>query len=638
MALGAVGFMAAGAWIFYNTNVVNAYVPSTDAADARARYERLYRRYRGLALPRIIAVRADVDIFPDRRSVEIRGAYRLRNQSAAPLRDIHVSIPARVHVNRLELPPHDVILRDDTLGYGVYRLRAALAPDEEIDFGFDVTVGHRGFVNNDTDITVIDNGTSFTKRDFFPVIGYDDHRQLADPDQRRRRGLEPVLPFASIDDTAARRTTPRASDADRVEFETTVSTSIDQIAVTSGELQREWVKGARRYFHYRAEVPIAHHFAYHSARYEVARSEWNGVSIEVYHHPGHGVNVGRMTEAARKSLEYLTASFGPYQHRSLKIVEFPGYARDGTAFPGLIALSESMGFNSRLDGEEAIDYPFYVTAHEVAHQWWGQQLVGANVQGVATLHETLAQYSAMMVAERELGRQQVRRVLEHEFDWYLRGRAGERGVEPPLARVAGQDYVSYHKGALAMYALRDAVGEAQLNAALSRYLTRTAVKTPPYTTTAELLEEIRRAAPEESGQLIEDLFERITMFRNTITAATSARRADGTFLVRLTLDARKVQADSAGLEREVPIDDWIDVAVYGEERDGGSRGPVLFAGRRRISASPVALEMVVSRRPAWIEIDPSFKLIDRDRGDNVRRVDDEEVAGTLPGGRRPSGR
>jgi ABC-type transport system involved in multi-copper enzyme maturation permease subunit len=620
IVVGVTGLVAAGSWIFYNTNVLNAYVPSPDAADAQASYERLYRQYQGLDLPRIIAVRAEVDIFPDRRSVEIRGTYLLRNRSAEPQRDLHVSIPARVQVNRLDLPAHDVILKDEARGYGIYRLRDPLEPGATIECRFDLTVANKGFVNHGAQVAVIDNGTYFTKRDFFPVIGYDAHRQLADPDERRRRGLEPAGRFAGIDDLSARRNTPRAPDADRVDFETTASTSVDQIAVTSGELQREWVESGRRYFHYRAELPITHHFAYLSARYEVTRSEWNGVAIEVYHHPGHDDNVGRMVDAAGKSLAYFTANFGPYQHRSLRIVEFPRYVRDGTAFPGLIALSESMGFNARLDGAEAIDYPFYVTAHEVAHQWWGQQVVGADVQGAGMLHETLAQYSALMVMEDEFGREQMSRVLEYEHDWYLRGRAGERGVEPPLALAERQEYVYYHKGALAMYALRDAAGETRLNHALSRYLSRAASGGPPYTTTAELLEEIRPAVPEGWEHLVEDLFERITMFDTEVAAATFTERADGMFLVRLEVEIRKLRTDSAGVEREIPIDDWIDIAVFGGDKDGEGGGAELFFERRRIRASPVVFEIVVDRRPARVAIDPYYKLIDRDRGDNVRAV------------------
>jgi ABC-2 type transport system permease protein len=623
ITVGGISAIVAGCWIFYNTNVLNAYVPSTDATERRASYERLYRQYQGLELPRIIAVRSDVDIFPERKSVGIRGSYRLQNRSAQALRDVHVSTPERVRMNHLALPAHDVILEDEALGYRIFRLQKPLEPGEAIEFGFDLTVENRGFVNSGAEIAVIDNGSYFTKREFFPVIGYDAHRQLADPDERRQRGLESALRFASIDDLSARRSTPRAPDADRVEFESTVSTSMDQIAVTSGELQREWIENGRRYFHYRAEIPIPHHFAYASARYEVIRSEWNGVAIEVYHHPGHDDNIGRMIDAASKSLAYYTVNFGPYHHRSLRIVEFPRYAPDdATAFPGLIAWSEALGFNARLDGEEAIDYPFYVTAHEIAHQWWGQQLVGANVQGVGMLHESLAQYSALMVMEDEFGLQGMRRVLGYEHDWYLRGRGGERGVEAPLALVDGQDqdYVYYHKGALAMYALRDAMGEARLNQALKRYLARFTLGEPPYSTTAELLEEIRPAVPEGAEHLVEDLFDRITMFDNKVAAATSTERADGTFLVRIELEAHKRRGDGAGADREIQIDDWIDIAVFGEEEDSKGGDLVLFLERRRIRTSPVAFEIVVDHRPARVAIDPYYKLIDRDRGDNVRAV------------------
>lgn len=632
IVLGAGGFAAVGSWIYYNTNVLNDYVPSSVESDRRARYEGEYRRYRGIDLPRIVSVRADVDIFPDRKSVEIHGTYLLRNRSARSLRDVHVSIPERVQVKRIALPAADVLLEDDELGYRIYRLREPVAPGETIEMRFDVSRAQRGFVNHGTEVAVVANGTYFTKRDVFPVIGYDDHRELAGPDERRRQGLEPLVPLPAAGDLPARRTTPRAADADRVELDTTVSTSVDQIAVTSGELQREWVRNGRRYFHYRSETPITHYFAYASARYEVAREEWmppgeseKRVAIEIYHHPRHGANVARMIDAARRSLAYSAANFGPFQHRTLRIVEFPRYVRDATSFPGVIAFSEALGFNARLDGEEAIDFPFYVTAHEVAHQWWGQQLVGANVQGVGMLHESLAQYVAMMVYEREHGREKTRRVLENELDWYLRGRAGERGVEAPLALVERQDYVYYHKGALAMYALRDAAGEEPLNQALARYLARVAYQGPPYTTSGELLGELQQVMPAESKHLVEDLFGTITMFDNRITSATSARRSDGTFLVRVELETRKLRGDGRGAEQEIPAGDWIDIALLGEEAEGG-RGSVLVLERRRISGSPSTFEIVTRRQPARVAIDPYSKLIDRRRGDNVRAV---EAASTV---------
>lgn len=619
MVIGTIGFVGTGGWIFYNTNVLNEYVPGTEAAMRHAEYERLYRQYRELDLPRVVAVRTEVDIFPDQRRIEIRGSYRLRNQSAAPQHDLHVSIPAQVDVRRLDMPAHDVVLEDDRHGYGIYRLRTPLAPGETLELGFDLVVERHGFVNHDTQVAIVDNGTYFTKRDVFPVIGYDTHRQLVDPDARRQQGLDPVSGLPESDDLSARRNTPRAPDADRVEFETIISTSSDQVAVTSGELQRDWVMGGRRYFHYRSQAPITHHFAYASARYAVTRSSWADVAIEVYHHPGHEENIDRMVDAAKKSLAYYSANFGPYQHRHLRIVEFPGYERDATSFPGLVAYSEALGFNARLDGEEPIDYPFYITAHEVAHQWWGQQLVGAEVKGVGMLHETLAQYSALMVMEAELGQQKLRKILAYEHDQYLRGRAGGRGVEQPLALAERQDYVYYHKGALAMRVLRNAVGEASLNQALKGYLARVAFRGPPYTTTTELLQAIGPVVPDDSSNLLKDLFEAVTQHDGRVTAATYTVRTDGTFLIRGELDLRKLQTDDAGVDQEVPIDDWINIAAFGEE-DGKHGGRMLALERRRVQDSPFTFEIVVDERPARVDLDPYYEVIDRNRADNVRAV------------------
>ena len=105
----------------------------------------------------------------------------------------------------------------------------------------------------------------------------------------------------------------------------------------------------------------------------------------------------------KKSLDYCTRNFGPYQHQQVRILEFPRYARFAQSLPNTIPYSEAIGFIARVEQTDDIDYPFYVTAHEVAHQWWAHQVIGADVQGATMLSETLAQYSALMVMEKEYG-------------------------------------------------------------------------------------------------------------------------------------------------------------------------------------------------------------------------------------------
>src|SRR5690606_38546520 len=156
------------------------------------------------------------------------------------------------------------------------------------------------------------------------------------------------------------------------------------------------------------------------------------VVIEVFHHPGHEYNVARMIDAVKKSLEYYTSEFGPYQHRQLRIVEFPRYQTFAQAFPNTVPYSEGIGFIARVrDPDEDIDYPSDVTTHEVAHQCWPNQVIGENVQRSTLLSETLSQYSSLMVMQSEFGRDQIQKFLSYEQDSYLQNRGFEQKKETP---------------------------------------------------------------------------------------------------------------------------------------------------------------------------------------------------------------
>src|SRR3546814_3825526 len=101
-----------------------------------------------------------------------------------------------------------------------------------------------------------------------------------------------------------------------------------------------------------------------------------------------------MIESAKKSLDYHPREFSPYQFRQLRILEFPGYSTFAQAFAGTVPYSESIGFIADLRDEDDIDYVFYVTAHEVAHQWWAHQVVGAHVQGATMLSERSEEHTS----------------------------------------------------------------------------------------------------------------------------------------------------------------------------------------------------------------------------------------------------
>jgi hypothetical protein len=83
----------------------------------QAAYEKAYRKYDGMDGPRIVAARADVDIFPERRAAEIRGVYTLKNKTAGPIDRIHITFNPDVLTKKLELPGSAIEMEDRDLGY-----------------------------------------------------------------------------------------------------------------------------------------------------------------------------------------------------------------------------------------------------------------------------------------------------------------------------------------------------------------------------------------------------------------------------------------------------------------------------------------------------------------------------------------
>jgi aminopeptidase N len=473
-------------------------------------------------------------------------------------------------------------------------------------------------VNDRGNINVVENGTFIDSFEYFPHLGYQPFAELQDRNKRRKYGLPPIERMRPQSDMNARMNSQLSREADWINLDTTVSTSPDQIALAPGYLQKEWTQNGRRYFHYKTTSPILDFWSYLSARYQVKRGEWKGIPIEIYYDAKHPYNVDRMIDAVKKSLDYFTTEFSPYQHKQVRILEFPGYRTFAQSFPNTIPYSERIGFIADLRRKDSIDYVFYVTAHEVAHQWWAHQIIGGDVQGATMLVETMAQYSALMVMEKEYGKDQMRRFLRYELDRYLEGRGGELVAEMPLMLVEDQNYVHYRKGSLVMYALRDAIGEEKVNQALRTFIEKHAFQGPPYPTAGDLVSEFRAVTPPEKRSIIHDLFETITLYDNRAKDVRVAALPGGKYRVTFTIDAKKLRASGSGEEKEVPVDDWIDIGVLGEKSKETKEEKVLLLEKRHITKPETTIEVVVNEKPTKAGIDPLNKLVDRNPSDNTK--------------------
>ena len=297
-------------------------------------------------------------------------------------------------------------------------------------------------------------------------------------------------------------------------------------------------------------------------------------------------------------------------------MEFPRYAPFAQSFPNTVPYSEAIGFIAKVDDKNPkdIDYPFYVTSHELAHQWWGHQLVGAKVEGGAMMSETFSQYSALMVMKKMYGLHKMRRFLKYELDKYLQGRAVESEEENPLYKTRKQQYLYYHKGSLVMYALQDYVGEDKVNGSLREYLNRYAFKGPPYTISTDFISILKENTGKRSHDLIDDLFKKVVFFENRALKAEFTELQEGKYLVEITFNAKKLYSDGKGKEKEELFEQEVYFGVKDENDD------FIYLKKREITAGESTISVVVNSKPHKAGIDPLNILIDKKPDDNIIRV------------------
>jgi ABC-2 type transport system permease protein len=609
--LAVVLILGLGGFIFYNTNVLNAYLPPQRAGEPQAEYERRYARYKDLPQPVIAGAELRFEIYPERGAVDMRGSYRLVNQTGVPIRSVHIETPSgrdyKVRSMKFDRGVKPEIV-DPAYGYRTFALERALAPGQSMQFSFNAAFRPRGFRHGGGQTMVVRNGSYFDRR-LLPFIGYQPGFEVSGDAERKRYGLPPQPPMPGPGDAAARQYPSGFRDGDHMHVETIVGTAPDQIAVVPGMLRRSWTENGRRYVHYASRIPETFAASVFSAKYAVAEGVWKDVALQIFHHPPHRANLDRMMSAMKASLDYYTSTFGPYPYRELRIVEVPPYSINGRAFPSALALAEP-NFITRT-GPGVVDLTFFGTAHEVAHQWWGGQVRPAYAKGRGFVSESLANYSAMLVTEKVLGPAEARRVYDYQMNRYLTQR-GETGRDVPLLEVDDHPHVSYGKGAVAMYTLREHIGAEAVNGALRRFLEKYRRSGPPYPTSLDLYAELRAATPPSLHSLLTDLFETITLWDVKTQSAAARRLPDGKYEVTLEVLAQKLRADSIGVETATPMNDLVEVGVFAPGKDDP-----FYLTRHRIRTGKQTIRIIVPQEPSRAGVDPYCKLIERERGDNV---------------------
>jgi hypothetical protein len=625
LAFGVCVVAAAGSggYIFHQMHIAHSY-RSAEYRNAWAeQYERRFRRFQQMPQPTITGVETAIHLYPQQERYAVEGRYTMVNHTAAPLDTVLISLDKASTLDSLDVPNAKCIAQDAEYGQYLYKLAMPLKPHDSLLVGFRFHSSWSPFASNLPFNSIIQNGAFMRISRYYPVLGYQVGYELSDEQERKQRALPAATPLQTL---AEFDNTVHKASSNFINLDAIISTDADQIAIGVGELQRTWLENLseaasegrvqqRRYFHYRTPSPIPFRFAVSSARYAVFKdtlqSSNRAIPIEIYYHPDHAENVPAFARNAKETLVYCEKNFGKYPFNVLRFAETTGFASGfaATSYPATIFVNENQAFHAdmRNDGlpNGLPDVINELAGHEVSHQWWGGQIVPADVEGSPMLTETFAMYTELMLYEKMHGREAALKMVKMHCDFYVAGRGFES--EMPLYKSTSDlAFVNYDKGLVVMHQLRHLLGEERVNAILRTFIQEYGFpKLPP--TTLNFLRIVYAQSPPMLHWRIEQLFTQVVVHDASITSAEVARNSDGTYNVRIIGGLQTFSQNNKGEQTELfserETEHEVEIAV---EDAGGKRSVYrIVVAKGRIDAM-----LQLSHPPTLLTIDPRYLLLD----------------------------
>lgn len=221
------------------------------------------------------------------------------------------------------------------------------------------------------------------------------------------------------------------------------------------------------------------------------------VTLRSYYLKGHEEYGKRLLQDGIASLRFFNSEFGLYPYKEMEIAESHlTNGAGGMEFPGLILVSSlfnrprvNMGPLALIFGkqDESFNAIFqqmfrtteeFVTAHEVAHQWW-YSVVGSDSIRNPWVDEGLANYSALRYFEKVHGKEAFDEqcLLQLKLPVLFGKFAGiqDKALNLPSSMyTSGYQYVMviYGKGPLFLIELRKLTGDDRFAAVLKEYYAR----------------------------------------------------------------------------------------------------------------------------------------------------------------------
>jgi ABC-2 type transport system permease protein len=428
----------------------------SDAAKKKAHdyWKQNLATWREVPEPEIVDVTVDLELDPAKSGFKTKGTYRLSNPHDAPLKSF--ALTGGFHWGEatwtLEGKPYKPENRTQLF---VFKPDRPIGPGESVTVGFTYD-GHLppGITKNGGGMGefILPSGvvlTSFAPS-FLPEIGYDEGIGIEeDKNQYEPRDYP--------DDFYAGITDPAFGSGSAFTARVTVTGPAAYTYNSVGILESDTVKDGRRTDVWTTDTKVRF-LNVVAARWAVRKG--NGVAV--YYHPTHTYNLDEITLALEGARTWYSKWFREFPWKELKLSEFPALATYAQGFATDITFSESIGFLTRQ--EKTGSAPFTVTAHEAAHQWWGNMLLPGKGPGGDLLSEGMAHYSTILLTEQIKGlsaRIEFCKRIEESY-----GNDRQVDSEKPMVKIdgskPGDTTVTYDKMGWVVWMLQQLVGRDNL--------------------------------------------------------------------------------------------------------------------------------------------------------------------------------
>lgn len=634
-------FIAVGAFNYYNVSYLNDFLLKTEIADRAILYEKKLKHYSDLPLPKITRLKMYVDLFPDQQKELIKAFVTIVNKTNQPISTVLLdgeeltdySIKTSGKLLTFTYPllyPRGIFNwfrpKQDTAEFRLYQLQKPLEPGDSAVWEINSAVIHKGFANGLYAANILRNGTFFTGG--LPGLGYDDDDEIFSPYVRKKNNLPPKkMEDIAQDDPQGIATLKAGGAADLLSFEVTVSTSGDQTAIAPGELQQQWKQQGRNYFHYVQTQPGMYvPVAIVSARYAVLHDTvqaGHAININIYYHPDHSANITRFMAAYKDGLRYFSTVYGAYPFKDIRLTETSVNGPRDASLTTLDTYAEYVLWNGNYTSPDQFDNCYFSATRQLAQQWWRFQVAPNNTVGSLVIPEGLANYSALVMAEKKYGKDNIKAIIQDQLWYYLFLRRRLEEKEYPLIR-ANLSCEWSGKASVALYGLRDLIGEDSINAALREFKNAYAFKSkPPFAGSNDLYRYLQKHTPDSLQYYLIDTWQKITMYDNKITGVKAVPTGkNNEYAITLLVTVGKFWMDNKG--NDVPaknMHDYIDIGIFaanGKNKEGRQQVNPLYLKKYKFTAGTHRLSIVVKGKPVIAGIDPYAKLIDRMPGDNMK--------------------